>query len=437
MTTVETNRLRVQKVALAGLLGLIVIDPSAGLFGPLPHYAALGVLTYAATISGLMSRFKRLTAAFHVRPLLFYVLIFSAVLPLYGLTIHALRAPVISGNAAIFNGAFIHLAVLALCVASGVGLQTMHRTLVLILTGLAGVIWLLLFASHFVPYLTLYAFGSGHHIYAFQYREYLRITVPYIYYFTSPLLVVAATYWMNRIAPNGRWSNRRFALFAFIISAMILSGTRMNILLALVLVTILVWRRWPAAGWLLSFAAVIWLARNFDQLATLFHADGAEGVGYSNQVKVGLLDQYMRAWSDKSGLLFGFGLGSCIESMARGECMSTTELTYLDTIRIFGVLGGLAYFALLAAPVFRIRRHFPDIWLAYLLYLVSALFNPYVFSSLGATVIALAVLAMCSETDEGTPDEHAQAVGANELSGTVTAGVERRPIGGAVGTSTG
>ena len=72
--------------------------------------------------------------------------------------------------------------------------------------------------------------------------------------------------------------------------------------------------------------------------------------------------------------------------------MLVTELTPPDTIRTFGLIGGLLYFVLLALPLFRLPRS-RMLWWAWLLFLASAVTNPYVFSPIGAVMVATVATA--------------------------------------------
>jgi hypothetical protein len=98
-------------------------------------------------------------------------------------------------------------------------------------------------------------------------------------------------------------------------------------------------------------------------------------------------------FSHPLSLVFGYGTGSCVpRSEPIPVCVPVTELTYLDTIRIFGLIGATIYAVLFFYPLWRHLGRSHYLLVGWLAYLVIATVNPYIFSTNGMTFLAAVLL---------------------------------------------
>ena len=101
-------------------------------------------------------------------------------------------------------------------------------------------------------------------------------------------------------------------------------------------------------------------------------------------------------FSDTKVLVFGQGLGSYTEWKSNGRFYFTSELTYFEILRYFGVFFGLIIIYFMFYPViygynnrkYTIQKH---IIIAYFLYLIMSFTNPLFFSSLGMLIFSIVI----------------------------------------------
>jgi hypothetical protein len=120
--------------------------------------------------------------------------------------------------------------------------------------------------------------------------------------------------------------------------------------------------------------------------------DTAMLTAQSNSRKLDYLHTYADMFSEPFSLVFGYGTGSCVPRTDVDACVPVTELTYLDTIRFFGIIGALIYAALFFYPLWRHLSRSHYLFTGWLAYLVIATVNPYIFSTNGMTILAAVVL---------------------------------------------
>ena len=135
------------------------------------------------------------------------------------------------------------------------------------------------------------------------------------------------------------------------------------------------------------------------------HWRHAERGRTQNAVKLGYLPHYLRVLDDPLTLLFGQGFNAHVWSADVREMLpegsSITELTYLDLLRVFGLVGAVPTLALLAYLRLSRRSYrsaHPFVGAAVFLYALLAVGNPYLFSSNGMTLIGV-VAAVVAAAD--------------------------------------
>lgn len=216
-----------------------------------------------------------------------------------------------------------------------------------------------------------------------------------IYFVTSPMLAISIAYYFDRAmtAPGMRRRLFYVVVTAINIAGMLLAGTRNNILISLLL-PFLLWpfyTRRPAFYLFCSLAAAGLAALPFANYLSAFLDPTEE----ANSIKLAILDDYAKFFGDPVTLLFGHGLGAY--EIWSGKPLDTftyvTELTYLEILRNFGLIGAIAMMGLLLYPagVAVFSRSARDIAMAiaWLLYLFMCVSNPNLFSSMGILILAV------------------------------------------------
>jgi hypothetical protein len=240
----------------------------------------------------------------------------------------------------------------------------------------------------FVP---IYSFGMEYRIFGIDERDYGGLVLFQMFFVTSSMLVVAAAYYFDRAYRFSHRRKRHWALMVLCLGAMMVAGSRNNIFIAIVLPVILAFlysrRKLMVAG-LISAGALVGIIAVFEKIKILLNP-----VEVSNQSKIDMLNDYAIIFDNPVNLWIGRGLGSYDRFASKGVNF-VTELTYLEIIRNYGLVMGLALIILLIYPLiygFVQRRSYPEkhLLVAYGLYLLMSATNPLLFSSAGILVLSV------------------------------------------------
>jgi hypothetical protein len=228
-----------------------------------------------------------------------------------------------------------------------------------------------------------------------------------VYLMASPMLAIAIAYYFDcAMSLRGRARLAYFALVGINVVGMVLAGTRNNILVALLLPFVL-WpfytRRVVLYAWCSLLVVVLCALPFADQLAAFF--DPTET---GNSIKLTSIQDYIDLFSNPVTLLLGQGLGAYHFWSARGYSFYVTELTYLEMIRNFGLIGAIVMMAMLFLPVahaltVRASRRERALAVAYFLYLVMCASNPNLFCSLGMLILAILVANIALDGNTNKP----------------------------------
>jgi len=118
----------------------------------------------------------------------------------------------------------------------------------------------------------------------------------------------------------------------------------------------------------------------------------------SNSMKIGMLDSYLTMLGDPLTLLFGQGYNSYEWSadlrkiIAMDIGASKTELTYLELVRVYGLVWAALFMAFLVRAVYGLKevgREFRWLYFGFFVYLLNCSLNPYLFSTNGILPLAL------------------------------------------------
>lgn len=269
---------------------------------------------------------------------------------------------------------------------------------VLALFTIAIFITLSLYPDIFEP---VHEWGARTGIFLVSYRSYGEgLSFTQVAFATAPMLAIAVSYYFD-CAMSGTEKRQRLAywgLTALGIIAMLMVGLRNTMAVALLLPFLLwpLYTRRPGRNAFISLAMLIVLSLPFIGKLRAF-LNPAE---LSNNTKLTLLEDYARIFSDPVNLIFGQGLGAFYKWSTSGlPDFETTgsnfyfisELTYLEMIRSFGLVGATIMLALVLYPVGRAflmtsttTRHAQVT--GFLAYLGMSATNPLLFSSSGMLI---------------------------------------------------
>lgn len=244
-------------------------------------------------------------------------------------------------------------------------------------------------------YMALYSFGNESGVvfpdrrsYASD-NEYLQI-----YYVTSPMILVAiASFFSNaqaRRISGGNWAPSALAC-AICLVAMLLAGTRNNLMTSLMVFTALTFAHSRRRSYLVIFSAIASIG--FAGALSAYLTEFLNPNEYSNSMKLALIADYVNIFFNLEWFLFGQGLGADIFWLARGDYHHLSELTYLEMVRNFGLLGAGVIACVLISPFFPrlvgVHRttEYNDLLWAYFFYLIACATNPNLFSSMGILIM--------------------------------------------------
>jgi hypothetical protein len=224
-------------------------------------------------------------------------------------------------------------------------------------------------------------------------RDSFGLGIGMFYYKTSPLMIFPLAYYGSHVFQSRPGRLRSLGMTLLFSAALLVSGARANVLAGLfVLASMTLAQVRRTVGWhgAIALAALGILAASATIVPKAF--DKQE---YSNGVKLGHIRSYAEEFSEKAPtLLWGEGANSGFYSEGFQDWATTTELTYLEMVRQFGIpvavlLGaGLVWIGYLLAA----KGEWP-LLLAYVAYLAISASNPLLLSSTG-------LLAICASWNE-------------------------------------
>lgn len=325
--------------------------------------------------------------------LLIYILLFISI-PILSILGYFARGGTAPYEGANYLKGYILISLAMLLVITRVSLV---RRLSIILTILAFVIVFVYFVIKLFPdlYLAVYAFGLTTGLVqlddARQYGD--EVVMTQVYFVTSPMLIVPIAYYFNLMSVKIKSKEKilAFALMGLNIAAMILAGSRNNILAA-ILFPLVLWvgtSRRKRLAYMSAFCValfIVWVFRR--EVGAFFDPNEI-----SNSIKISLIEDYWKIFQDVMTLTFGQGLGSFHYFEGRG-LISVTELTFLEMVRNFGLFGASIMALLLVLPAARgfttpSRRELSGLSLGYVFFLIMSASNPLLFSSMGVLILSV------------------------------------------------
>lgn len=227
-------------------------------------------------------------------------------------------------------------------------------------------------------------------------RNFIGFEILSVFYLTSPLSIFVAGVFLQKFTKGVGNKLGSLCIFTCAISVLILSGTRMNMLSAIVITGFILIRRiWKTRyGKLLAVAITIFGVIAVMLIISKLLSDTGE---QSLEVKFTLAEAFnIQLSKDPWLLLFGEGPGATFDSLGvRGKLAVQSELTYLDLIRWFGIPFTIIILLIYLYPIKVIYSKRKNLEYAsvlivtYLLYMVIAGSNPLLITSTGMLALLI------------------------------------------------
>lgn len=380
MVKIKCKRINLEKCSYILLLVFVLyisIDP-AGTILNLKEVFFVVLMFFAVVNSGMQ------------RPIskdVLFIISYIIILSLYGFCV-----ALIKGNLEDSDYAFAHIKSVFLIVLTFflIGVKFEHILKVLYVNGLVlSTLTVLLFCvAQFNSDLFSIAYDTSldlENIFISK-RSYFGISLLGIYFKAAPLIFFSYVYSLYFLKKGIlREISVTLSLFSLLVA-----GSRTPILIAILITIVYFFDRLRKHKLLqLSFISLFGTA-----LLSLVIILASEKGEVSNAIKYGNISSYIEDISRGSNIFFGAGLGSVFYADGWGMEMSSSELTYFDIIRIYGLPLSIVYIFLLIYPaiVFYNNEYYSkDIRykrfvLAYLMYMLIAGTNPLLISSTGMLV---------------------------------------------------
>ncbi len=384
MIVILSNLLRVLIIAL---VYVSIFDPADKLFGiKVPLFIAI----WAVFLLSVFLEPKKVTIP---KNLLLYIMLFSIICPLYAMYVTSVRYGSLVSISELIQAykpyLFLTLAIV-LC-ARNIDLLPVLSKAILLVSCCVLVIYFVVLGEPSL-FTFWYQWGNQYGIFTFTVRYYGPLELSAIYFHSIPLSVIAVGYYTRQV----QLSNKKRKILCLIkmiiiVLAMILSGSRNSIFMA-ILVPLIIWvwyspQRKVAFTKLFIILGVIG-AVGKDILIAMFSSGEA-----SNMVKIGHAKDLIELLSQPSIFLFGQGLGSIFFASAIQRETTVVELTFIDLLRKYGIILGSVYLLMFLIPLRRLfdskYREIHHIFLAYFGYLIMSFNNPFIFSSSGMLVLSI------------------------------------------------
>jgi hypothetical protein len=372
------------------LLGVAIFDPADLLVHvKVPLFAGVWILLLADMVISRGVRYPVPTNLY------LYLFLFVILLPLTGMLIYVLRGGGMQGYDGF--GYYKSYLFLTLCIPLAMKRIELIRPLSLILSALS-LATVVLYAITFnddALRSQLWILGDAYTIFGVAARSYGSLSYQLVYFHTSPLLVIAVAYFCYRSLLSMGWARFWNVLLLLLnVCGMLLSGTRNNMIVGLLVpLMVIAWYKGTKVrlAAVTAVAVVLSAGLSYGVVQAMFSPDDV-----SNAAKLLHFQDYMRMFSDWHTLVFGQGLGASFFSTALGTRVSVTELTYVEFIRVYGVILACVFYFLLLYPLRMLRN--PEVrtdhylLLGYVGYLYLCTANPLLMSSSGMLVLAIVLV---------------------------------------------
>lgn len=244
--------------------------------------------------------------------------------------------------------------------------------------------------------------NSGLTLMSLDYRMILGTRYLTVWYRTAPCMVCTLGYFLIQ---RLRGLNKHTVSIVLLAAALIMSGTRANILATFLLLSFYIVYYLKRKG-LQLFVIILFCAALFVAVAfVLKFLNDADS--QSSAIKI--LDSKTYYDIFKSDffrtLFFGWGCGSTFFSQGRQNVVTVTELTLLETIRRYGLISAYIifwkiWFKPLKGEIYRGHTNYKSFYLfVFLAYFFIGLTNPYLLDSVGFCALLFYCVWFCYDKD--------------------------------------
>ncbi|MBV5328187.1 MAG: O-antigen ligase family protein [Chlorobium sp.] len=367
-----------------------IFDPIGSFYGF--RYVALISVFIILMYKTILGQIDVSTETVHFK----YILLFCFFLPFYGLIISLIRGGVGGDNfkdTSYFASA-VYFATTLSFIQRG-DISSTIRAFLFSTRILSFVIILCALAYIFTSSLDYQYYFVEHGVAYLGTRVYGGITFYYIYFVASPMLIFLLAHESWHVLEKQSVSN--FICLFIVFIALFLSGTRFSMIVSVItLPVVALFKNRSSRSIFLTcililLVSVIAYGNYGDAIMDMLSLE--EG---SNNAKLSYLENYYSLFNDPITFIFGQGFNAHewsyeFSNLIIGEA-SKTELTYLELIRVFGLIGASVFIFFMFYFFTFTKRVLPEyrwIFVGLALYLLVSSSNPYVFSSNGMLVIGL------------------------------------------------
>lgn len=225
----------------------------------------------------------------------------------------------------------------------------------------------------------------------FSLRNFYGYEVIMIYYKTSPLLVFPLSFFCSKLKSTKNFT-LTFILITILFIALIMSGTRANIISAFVVVVYYAYLYIRSKR--NAIISIIGTLSFIFASVLFFFSLSFDSQEESSEVKSGHFTSFITNFENNPEfLIWGQGLGSVYYSTGSSAFKAQTELTYFDLVRYFGIPLAILFLLFIVYPfIFLIKNKMINdrnryIVISFITYLFIAGTNPLLISSTGMLIL--------------------------------------------------
>lgn len=227
-------------------------------------------------------------------------------------------------------------------------------------------------------------------------RIFLDMNIMSVFYKTLPVLILPLSIYSYKFFSKEGGGTNNLVIMLLLLIAILMSGTRASMLAGILVFVInfIIWLYNSNMGKLVFIPIFFAFTLTFGFLTLSLIFEKGER---SNKVKYANLDSYSELFIKHPAILItGQGAGSLFYSKGRNEMVVLTEWSYLEILRMFGLIGASVIIGLFIFPLYliykkrKILKFWIPIFVGYSLYLLVGGTNPLLLGSTGMLVLLAA-----------------------------------------------
>ena len=386
---------RITSLLLAGLLVVVVFDPSDSLTG-LKKYIFLALLVWWLLLRISTKRPPQ------IRPAALLIFFFFGFLfPSLSIVSYYFQGNDFTDYEG-FRTLIGFLSLAFLVIISSMHTSTIN-IFIKVLTGQAiatlGVTAVLTSNPALIAPVTIFGYDQG--FLWINAKNYGGLEFLQIFFKTAPFMVLPTAYYASiYFSMSNERTARALLLLAICCLALLVSGTRANMAFAILIPAYFAIRSLKRANLsrlvivlVFAIATLTMILVGIDIIVAML--DPQEE---SNAVKIGYWSDYVNIFSNPTVLLFGQGIGVVQYFSSLDLDLRITEVTLLELVRNFGMFIAIAYLVFWLAPIVLLRhpsfQHYNWLLVAYVSYLLISISNYFILSSTGMILLSI-VYSVC------------------------------------------